>query len=148
MRFGGNKTNVTYQDICLEELNRGMLEQSAGHLDIQQRHHDMLDLLRRVVFDPVLGCVPAQTAESMQTGEDKEEPFVSDELRVAFTADVEPEPTKESDKDEDKEDKDDVEMAPVYLMTMCQRQRRQKCHARLYHLVPPLTQQSSTPAWT
>ena len=89
---------MTFDHIALEEFNRGMLEPVAAHRDIRQRYWEMLDLLRRVAFDPVLGCVPVgQTSD----------PMVPEELSKMFYTSVAPEPLGDVAEDEA-----DVDMAP------------------------------------
>ncbi len=58
----------------------------------------MLDLLRRVAFDPVLGRIPLGEAHDL---------LVPGDVRKAYTANVAPVPSEE-----ETEDQDDVEMAP------------------------------------
>ena len=93
-------TEVTFDHIALEEFNRGMLEPVAAHRDIRQRYWEMLDLLRRVAFDPVLGCIPVgQTSD----------PMVSEELCKMYYTSVAPDPLG----NEVKKEEADVDMAPT-----------------------------------
>ena len=56
VRFGGVKKDISFEDIGLEELHRGMHDPVQAHRDYQVRHAEMLDFLRRVAFHPSLGC--------------------------------------------------------------------------------------------
>ena len=58
VRFGGIKEDISFEDITLEELHRGMHDPVQAHRDYQERQAELLDFLRRVAFLPSLGCVP------------------------------------------------------------------------------------------
>ena len=45
VRFGGVKNNISYDNIGLEELQRGMLDPVQAHRDYRVRHGELLDLL-------------------------------------------------------------------------------------------------------
>ncbi len=80
VRFGGVKNNISYDNIGLEELQRGMLEPVQAHRDYRIRHGELLDLLRRLVFHPTLGCIPTGCTT---------DPMVPDELHKMFFTPIE-----------------------------------------------------------
>ena len=80
VRFGGVKNYISYDNIGLEELQRGTLDPVQAHRDYRVRHGELLDLLRRLVFHPTLGCTPTGCTT---------DPMVPDELHQMFFTPIE-----------------------------------------------------------
>ena len=80
VRFGGVKEDISFEDIGLEELHRGMHDPVQAHRDYQERRAELLDFLRRVAFHPSLGCVPVGCTS---------DPMVPAELHQMFYAPIE-----------------------------------------------------------